>query len=884
MMFAKKIRHAKLGILFILLLLLFIGAPLLAQKKVYTTGMLSAVPPVIDGDLNDDAWDNAEWGGDFIQKVPDEGKSSTQKTGFKILYDNKNLYIAVRAYDNEPDKIVRRISRRDNLDGDWVAVDIDSYHDLSTAFGFKVNAAGVKGDEIITDNGSNRNANWDPVWIAKTAVDSKGWSAEMCIPLDQLRFADVPEHVWGLQLSRKLFRSEEQSNWQHIPRNAPGQVHLFGELRGLSNIKPKRKIGLIPYTVAKAERFEKELDNPFATGSLNGITGGLDGKFNLSSDLTIDFTINPDFGQVEADPSEVNLTAFETFFQEKRPFFIEGKNIINFRLMVGDGTYSSDNLFYTRRIGRSPQHSPDLDDDEYIDMPGNTSILGAFKLTGKTKKGLSIAILNGITAEENAEIAAHGERRFDTVEPLTNYFIMRVQKDYKKGNTKIGGMMTATNRNLKNPVLNFLHRSAYTGGFDFSHSWKEKVYSFSIKTVFSRVAGDTEAILRTQESSRRYFQRPDATHVSLDPNRTSLSGYGGNFSFTKNGNGNFNYAGGVTWRSPGLELNDAGYLRSADVIMQWLWAGYRILKPFSIFRQVSFSVNQWQGWNFGREHTFNGGNFNFNTLFKNYMSAGVGINFQGDSLSASMLRGGPALKWVGGFSNWYNFSSDNRKKIRLSMGGYNFWSNYNNARNNSVWFSFSYRPSSMLSISLSPSYRIAKKALQYVDTIESDDKNHFLMAEMDQKTLGLTLRLNYCITPNLSIQFYGQPFISTGLYNRFRNVINPRADQPDDRYHFFNANEISYDVENESYNVDANSDGVSDFSIDTPDFKFLQFRSNLVLRWEYRPGSAVFLVWSQGRTNSTSVGDFSFRNDMNDLFHVQPHNVFLAKFTYRFQI
>lgn len=854
------------------------------EKKVYTTKHINPHPPKIDGKLDDEVWQIGIWEEGFIQSRPYEGKAPSQNTAFKILYDGENIYVAVRAYDNEPDKIEKRLSRRDQLGGDWITIGIDSYYDHRTAFNFGVNAAGVKADEIVSDDGQNFDSNWDPIWYVKTAIDEKGWTAEMRIPLSQLRFGNNENHIWGLEVLRFLFRKEENSMWQLIPQNASGFTSYFGELHGINGIKGKRYIQLKPYTVGSHQRFQKVDGNPFATGRLNNFYGGLDGKIGVTSNMTLDFTLNPDFGQVEADPSEVNLTAFETYFAEKRPFFIEGRNILSFKLMIGNGDLSSDRLFYSRRIGRRPHRTLSSDGDEYVDMPQNTSILGAFKFTGKTKNGLSIGVIEAVTSQEKAAISHLGDRSFETVEPWTNYLGLRLQKDYNKGNTILGTMLTATNRALNDPSLDFLHSGAYTGGLDFYHTWKNKTYFIQANTVFSHVRGSKDAILRTQQSPLRYYQRPDTHHVSLDPNRTSLNGFGGTFVIGRMGNGNLQYIAGLTARSPGLELNDMGYLRNADNILQFIWAGYTIRKPFSIFRRFNINFNQWKGWDFSGTGIFQGGNLGFNFQFKNYWSFGIGVNPQFESLSTSALRGGPYLRYPGGWSSWVNLRSDSRKKLRLSIFGNTFQRRTGNASSNSIGLDLNYTPSSALSLAVNPSFSTSTRDLQYVSTNNYDSEKRYVLARIEQKTLAVTLRLNLSLTPDLSIQFYGQPFISAGEYSDFKYVTNPRAEDYYDRFHLFTDGEIQYDVSQELYSIDENQDGVVDYSIENRNFNFLQFRSNLVLRWEYIPGSSLFLVWSQGRTDFSPTGDFSFSNGMQNLFNAPPHNVFLVKFSYSFNL
>jgi len=858
--------------------------PQSAAKKIILAQRINPRPPLIDGALDDEVWqhEEREWGSGFIQRTPDEGKAPSQPTAFKILYDEKNLYIAIRAYDSEPGKIEKRLARRDILEGDWVEVQIDSYFDHRTAFTFAVNAAGVKRDRLIANDGGSIDENWDPNWTVKTTTDQQGWCAEMKIPFNQLRFADRAEMTWGLYVGRQIHRFQEISDWSLIPNNAPGWVSLFGELHGLHNIAPKKEVELLPYTVGKMQFSQTEVDNPFSRSQAGNLIAGLDGKVAITNDLTLNLTVNPDFGQVEADPSQVNLTAFETYFQEKRPFFIEGNNILNFQIMGGDGSFSMDNLFYSRRIGRQPHHEPDLADDEYMEIPGNTSIYGAFKVTGKTGNGWSLGILESLTGKEIAHIDHQGERRQEAVEPLTNYFLLRAQKDYNKGLTILGGMLTAVNRRLSGTALDFLHQSAFCGGFDFYHCWKEKTYYFSLKTVFSNVNGSREAIRETQESAVHYFQRPDATHINFNVDRTSLFGHGGTLSFGKQGGGHLNFSTGATWRSPGLELNDMGYLRSADRVMQWVWAGYSIWKPFAIFKSMYFNFNQWEGIDFSGQHLFAGGNFSISCQFANYWEFSSGINVEGRSLSTAALRGGPALLFPGGWSHWLNIRTDSRRKLTFECGLSSYWGVSNSSRSREVWGGVTYRPIDAFSISLFPTYSYGQDQLQYVDTIDSNDLSRYVCATIEQDTFYLTIRLNFSLTPDLSLQFYGQPFLSSGKYFQFKRITNPRAAEFSGRFHVYDGDEIACDPVNNVYAV-AENGGLS-YRFDNPEFKLLEFRSNLVLRWEYRPGATLFLVWSQGRSNDYSDSEFSLRRDFNRLFHLFPDNIFLVKFSYRFDL
>lgn len=862
-----------------------------SQGKVYHAYRLVGPTPVIDGKLDESAWSHVDWGSGFIQKIPHEGKEPNYKTAFKVVYDQENIYVGVRSFDNEPGKIERRLTRRDVLEGDWVEVVLDSYFDRRTGFSFSVNAAGIKKDVLISGDAENWDESWDPIWYAQINVDSDGWTVEMKIPFSQLRFGSHSVQQWGFHVTRFVHRTQEKSEWNLIPVNSKGYVSWFGQLSGLQLGKAKRGIELLPYTVGKIERFKEEEGNPFATGKRSILTGGLDGKIGIGSDLTLDFTVNPDFGQVEADPSEVNLTAYETFFEEKRPFFVEGRNILNFSVSSTGGDFGQDNLFYSRRIGRPPQHTPDTISGEYVNIPGNTTILGAFKLTGKTRNGLSLGIIESITSKENAGINSQGQQRLETVEPLTNYFAARVQKDFNGGSTVVGGMFNAVNRDLTDlPHLDDLRRSAYTGGVDFFHSWANREWQFVGRAVISHVSGSVEAIRETQESPVHYFQRPDANYLHYSPNRTSLTGHGGDISISKAGIGNFQFITGVVWRSPGLELNDMGYLRSADRIQHWGHIGFLTEKPAGIFRQIEINGHFWNRWNFAGERLESGANLHFNFGFPQYWGFTFGAEVFGRFLEPTALRGGPSLILPGRFNYWFSFYTDLRKKLIFRMSFSELWAGHDSIYRFRYWGGITYRPFAALSLSIEPDYTNLRDDLQYVDTVECPGENslptgndkRYILAQINQETLYVNIRVNYSMTPDLSFQFYGQPFISVGRYDRFKQVTQPRAENYEERFQLYSPGQVQ--TEPSGYLL-FNEGNNRVYPVDNPDFRFLQFRSNLVIRWEYHPGSTVYLVWSQGRTETfTDDIEFSPGRNLSQLFHIPAHHVFLIKFTYRLNI
>lgn len=853
-------------------------------KRIYVTQALgSDETPIIDGLLNDPAWNKVEWGNDFVEQRPDENTPPDYQTKFKILYDQKSLYIAVRCFDAEPDKIVKRLTRRDGFDGDWIGFFIDSYHDKRTAFGFLVTAAGVKADVFDSNNGGNEDESWNPIWYTKVNSDAEGWTAEMRIPLSQLKFGKSDNQIWGLEVMRRLFREEERSVWQRLPADTPGFVSEFGELHGLRNIEPQKQLEIQPYTVAKLESYEAEAGNPFRDGKNSKITGGLDAKLGITNDLTLDLTINPDFGQVEADPSAIALDGFQIFFEERRPFFVENKNIFDYRISNSEAgnTFGSDNVFYSRRIGRSPQGYPDTTDGEFVDQPQNTPILGAAKFSGKTADGWSIGVLESVTQKMFATIDSKGSRRDEVVEPLTNYFVGRVQKDFNDKNTYVGGIFTATNRDELSPGIDFLHKKAYTGGFDFKHQWNQRDWYLGGNIVWSHIEGSQAAVQNTQESIGHLFQRTDATYVTVDSSRTSLSGTGGNLQLGKIGNGHWKFETGATWRSPKLELNDLGFQRQADDIRHYTWIGYQTLKPDSLFRKVGINYNHWSVWDFGGEH--NSLQFNTNSWqnWKNNWFTNLGITYQPIQYSNFALRGGPRLRQSPDISFFNGIESDGRKKIKFSIfqNGHKAFDASNSSYN--LEFGLSYQPFNALRVSAYPSYTINDDKLQFIDNIAVNGSTKYLNGQIQQRTLSMSLRLNYTINPNLSVQYWGQPFISRGRYGAFKIVTDPLAHNFEDRITAFSANQVSF--ANDTYSIDEDLNGTADFSFANPDFSFIQFRSNLVIRWEYIPGSEIFLVWSQDNSLTGNPQEQLLSSLGSNIFGgSKPQNIFLLKATYRF--
>lgn len=847
-------------------------------KREYTTAPLANDQIItIDGILTDKGWDNVPWDADFTVFEPNNGQLPKQPTAFKITYDAKYLYVAIKCLDSIPSKIEKRLARRDNFSGDWIEINIDSYHDKRTGFSFNVSAVGVKGDEFISQNGDIWDASWNPIWYTATQIDNTGWTAEMKIPFSQLKFGTADEQVWGLQIHRRFFRDQERSIWQPISLESPGWVSEFGTLKGLRNIQPQKQLEIQPFIVNQFDSYPKQEGNPFKDGQDFKFNAGLDAKIGITNDLTLDLTVNPDFGQVDADPGAIALDGFQIFFEERRPFFIENKNIFDYEFADGN-----DNIFYSRRIGRSPQGNATTTPDEFIDAPTNSTILGAAKFSGKTKNGWSIGLLESVTGRMFADIEdLEGNQRSELVEPLTNYMVGRVQKDFNERNSFLGGIFTATNRNIPDH-LDFLRKSAYTAGLDFKHNWKNRNYYVEGNFVGSHVTGSEDAITRTQTSITHLFQRVDAGHVAVDENRTSLTGTGGKIEFGKAGGGNWRYDGGLIWRSPELELNDIGFLRQADEIKQTASVSRLFIKPTNFYRRANMELSQYTTYDF--EGNYNRIQYQFEGFinYKNNWWTEIGAAHKPRIFSNTVLRGGPRWRWSEENFAYLFFGSDNRKKFNFTLGYVNSQAAQQNFSLERYVLRFYYQPFDAFSLSVSSEYEENPNKTQYVTESDYNGIPRYITGNIDQRTFSTSIRFNYSINPNLSIQYYGQPFISRGLYTDFNYVSNSLAKNINERVTLYTPDQIVTSGMGNSYSVDEDLDGIVDYEIANPDFSFVQFRSNLVVRWEYIPGSEIFLVWAQGVAGLADPYGTLGSNLDGQIFGQKKDNTFLIKATYRF--
>jgi len=804
----------------------------------------------LDGSLNESAWQRAPAATAFLQFQPDEGAPSTESTEARVLYDEKALYIGIRAFEQNPSEINAQLTRRDRRSySDWVAVAIDSYNDRRTAFQFAVNPKGVKRDSYLHDD-TRMDTDWDAVWDVQTAIDNRGWTAEFRIPYSQLRFPHIADQTWGIQFSREIARREEISNWAPLSMREYAVVSKFGRLTGLNGIEPPSRLEVMPYVMTKLQRAPGDDANPMYEENDLSAEAGLDLKYGVTGDLTLDVTVNPDFGQVEADPAQVNLTAFETYFPERRPFFIEGASIFDFVLGYGPTGMPDERIFYSRRIGRDA-----------------TTIQIAEKLSGKTASAWTIGLLHAATAD-----------------PSTQYSMMRMQKDFKEGYSALGMVATGVFRSSDEADALGIPRRAITGGFDFRHRFWDNRYQISGFFIGSQVSGSRETISSRQQASSRYMQRPDADHVEYDPERTSLEGTSASLTFRKVGQGSWRYGAVVRSRSPEFDVSDMGFARRSDIVFASTYLMYFHNTPTRYLRRWSLNWSTWYQQTHGNEPNRIGTDFYSRIELPNYWTIRGGLNYDFSALSTDMLRGGPAFEADDQINAFTRISTDSRKKMQVNLSA-----SYSTQWESDSWSfrlspSIDWRPSSRVQVSTGVSYRRNERNSQWVDRwwkkwSEVTEDTPYVLGHMSQETISMTGRVDVAFTPNLSFQLYLQPFISAGKFDDFRQVIDPRAAAYENRFASLKP-EIDADCYG-SYLAGVEG-SENELCLSMPDFNYKQFRSNAVLRWEYRPGSTLFVVWSQARQHSGELGDLDFGSDFGTLFDSPSDDVFLVKIRHWF--
>ncbi len=836
---------------------------------------------IVDGILDEAVWQKAAPVSNFIQRDPLEGKAATEKTDVRILYDDDDLIIGARLYDTSPDSIIQNLARRDvQINSDLFLVYLDPYNDKRSGFYFGVNASGTLYDGTLYNDTWDDNS-WDGVWEAKAHIDDKGWTVEMKIPFSQLRFKLKNINVWGIDFERDIARRHENDYLVYIPKNSNGFVSRFAELIGLKDIKAPNDFEILPYITTKAEYTPPVSGNPFNNGSIYTPNAGADLKIGIGSNLTLNATINPDFGQVEIDPAVINLSDVETYFSEKRPFFIEGSSIFEF----GRGgvtnywnfNWWSPNFFYSRRIGRAPQGS--IPSADFVDEPTGTHILGAAKLTGKIDGDWNIGTIQAFTSRENADYQLNNQKYSVEVEPLTYYGIVRAQKEINSGHQGLGIISTFANRFFKDTRLNDqLNKNAFVGGLD-GWTYLDSSGTWVMNGWFgsSYISGDKTDLISLQTSSRHYFQRPDSKIVHVDSSAASLSGYAGRIVLSKQ-KGNWGVNSALGFISPGFDINDLGFLPWSDIINMHFASWYKWTDPTDLFRSATIGGAVFRNYDYEGDITWEGIFQNGSVQLLNYFSINWDAAYNPQTIDIRATRGGPAMINPPGHQIDLNLSSDYRKNLVLSAGSGTYWTQY--SRQWYVNTELDFNPSSNISLSISPEIDKNYDNAQWVNSFADPSAlatfgRRYVFALFHQTTLSAGIRLNWTFTPKLSLQLYAQPLISAGNYRNFKELAKPGS------YSFNQYGQGASTFNEQTYQVDPDGAGPAQpFIIDNPDFNFVSLRGNAVLRWEYSPGSVLYLVWTQTRSDQETLGEFQFNNSFRRMWSLHPDNIFILKFTY----
>ncbi|MEP7344998.1 MAG: DUF5916 domain-containing protein [Gemmatimonadaceae bacterium] len=791
-------------------------------------------PPTLDGIETDEVWKMALPIDQFRQFAPAENGDPTYRTVVRVAYDDRNLYVLVRAFDPHPDSLLAILSRRDvKTQSDQIKIIIDAYNDRRTGVEMAVNPAGVKRDaSIYQDNVED--LSWDGIWDAATRVDSLGWVAEYRIPFSQLRFASGDTHIFGFGVWRDIARHNERVSWPAYSLSKQALASQLGQLHGIGAIERSSRLELLPYVVTKNTTEARGGDwvHPLK------LAAGLDLKYGVTQNLTVDATLNPDFGQVEADPAVLNLTAFEIRFEERRPFFQEGVGLFKCQPCQGS--------FYTRRIGRTPQlRSSERD-------PTSTTILAATKLTGRLARGLSIGVVDALTQHEVGESGT-------TIEPQTNYFVGRLQQAFRGGRSSLGAEVTAVNRSLDQWTEPYLRRAAYIGFLEGFHRFGHDRFEFASWGGGSSVSGSRQAIAFTQLNPVHLFQRPD-DQIVFDSTRTTMVGTFATVALSKI-SGAVQFSTFLRRATPGEEINDLGLVSTVNEESVRNALSVRSLKPGSFYRLAYGQIdteNRWtiEGLPLGTSvqlHTgvefLNSWNATFTYRLLNY----------GTTYCVPCARGGPALRQAPRQRAQLDALGDPRGILIPTAQWYVERGDDGLSSVNGGSLAFDLRSASRFTMRLGVNAEKRIEDQQWAGNYGAvlSDTTHFTFARLDQSTFGITGRANWTATPTLSVQLYAQPFVSTGSFSQWREIALARS--PDVATRFA------------EYGGGTSPGG----------FNFKQFNSNAVVRWEYRAGSTLFVVWQQGRAQTElNPGTFQFSRDYRDLFRAHPINTLLVKVAY----
>ncbi|MEZ4415874.1 MAG: DUF5916 domain-containing protein [Gemmatimonadota bacterium] len=836
--------------------------------------------PRLDGRLDEAVWRQAIPVTDFRRDLPSDGGPASEHTEVRVVYTRDALYVGARLNARDPGTVSRLRGRRDSfsLFNDQFLVMVDSHHDHRTAYVFGVTPAGGRNDLLVPDDSRDGlDPSWDPVWEAETRVDEKGWVAEIRIPFTQLRFSEEAERpVWGIQFRRDIVAAGEAADWSWAPASEAGFVSKFGHLVGLERLEAPNRLEILPYTVGRGSFDQRaDPDSPFDDGSVFGTSVGVDLKYGLTPALTLDATVNPDFGQVEADPAVVNLSAFETFFEERRPFFVEGAGGFEF------GGLSSMKFFYSRRVGQSPSLPAS---GRYVDRPAASTILGAAKLSGRTAGGWTVGALNATTDRERARITDSPDGPVVTVpvEPRANYSVLRLRRDFNESASEVGVIATSVFRERGDPAFEVLRDRAFTGGVDFAHRWARRAYVVRGWVGGSRVLGSTAAITRAQRASARYYQRPDQAYVTLDPTATALSGFGAEVELQKLA-GAWLFGLNGQSLSPGFELNDAGFQTQADRHVALVSGRRRWVQPTAWFRSFSMGLLGVSQWDFGGTRTSSNLRFDLVGQTHAFRSFDVNLRHELEAFDTRATRGGPRVVRPRLWGLGAGMHTDDRKplsgsaRVNLTSGAEGSWSM-------AITPSLAGRGQGWWNWSATAAYRRSEDDAFYVaqgvdSAAATTFGSRYVFANLARESVDVTLRLDLALTPDLTLQLYAQPFVASGAYTDFRALARPSS------YDFLRygdgASTVSSDPGTGRVRVDADGAGpAATVSFADPDFRLRSLRGNLVLRWEYRPGSTLFFVWSQNRSDRVTDAELEPWGDLSHTWRDPGQHVFLIKANY----
>ena len=831
----------------------------------------------LDGKLDDPQWSTATPITDFVQKDPVEGAVPNDKMEVRFLYDDDALYVGTRVISKDPSHIQAPISRRDNINqAEHIWVSFDSYHDRRTAYSFGISASGVRGDWYHpSDSESDIDLSFDPVWQAAADINSTGWTAEMRIPFSQLRFNAADVQHWGLNVDHWIPSRNEDVFWIPVPKKATGWSSRMGALEGIRGIKPARRLEVMPYVASDATlNGDRDHRNPFDNGSNLGTRVGGDLKMGLGPSLTLAATVNPDFGQVEADPAEVNLSAFETFFPEKRPFFIEGS-----QLLRGFGP----SYFYSRRIGARPRGPAS---GSFVDYPNATTILGAAKLTGRLANGASGGGLAAVTGREEAKSYDLATHQFSKVEvaPVTGYGIGRFQKEFGHTASTIGLTLTGMQRDLSasDALSSVLNRAAYSGGVDLLLRLQGGAYQIRSFAGFSDVKGEPAAISIVQTGSAHYFQRPDATSYHFDDTRTSISGYDIYTGIDKIAGKHWlggAYAGA---ESPGLDFNDVGRLGTADGQSSGGYVTYRETQPGKRLQRYDANLEIDTERNFDGDTQFLQYTAFGSSTFKNFWVLSMTGAYSVRAQDARLTRGGPSMG-TGAFNYGIISLGNSSASTTRWQGRVYYGKDEWGAPTNRISGLLSIRPGPQWQLSAEPNYLRAVDPRQYVTSLSGGGTatygKRYVFAYIDRSTFFTDIRLNYTLKPDVTLEMFLEPFAASGRYDRFGELSAARSRNilryGEDGTTITQQADKSYVVTDSRF---VGSDGkAAAFTLPFSDFNVRSILSNMVVRWEYRPGSTFFFVWQQNRQGFQPNGELVRLGDLFGGFKNVGSNFFAVK-------